>query len=542
MQAERAAERLERARRTLAGGRVPEAVELAGSVLADFPDSGPRLRAMALQLGGTALQIAGRPREAGDWARRGLRLAVVHAREPRLVPALLGLMGETCQASGQLPRALVCFRHAERRFRELGEGNGVAAARANAALVLLRQGERDAARRDLVAAASGFSEAGNAREAARVRLILADLLREAGDLEGTGSVIDAAEAALHEHGGAELAVELSLRRGLLAEAAGRPADAEAPYARALASADAARLAPARPVVLARLAELALLRGDGQAARAMLGEVVGHYRAGGARLREAAASLAAAACDELDQRFLDAEGWILEADRIFAAADDVRGRLAVRLARARLSLAEGRGDLAGRQLRGVLDAAAGLPFPPAARAARGLLLGLRAQSGDAAGLPAEAEALASEMRVHGEGTSAVHADAVREVALWLAERRGRLVEEPRAWLEGLASAGFRALAREMLVLAAFAVRAARADDGLAAWGQPLFRGADEGRWRDLEAVRCSLAGERPRAVPADDAPLAGRFRAAEALRLGRRAPELSPPAVHAVVAAALADFG
>ena len=539
MQAERAADRLERARRALAGGHVPEAVELAGSVLADFPDAGARLRAMALQLGGTALQIAGRAREAGDWARRGLRLAIVHAREPRLVAPLLGLVGETCQAAGQLPRALVCFRHAERHFRAVGEANGVAAARANAGLVRLRQGQRDDARRDLLAAASGFTDSGNAREAARVRLILSDLLRDEGDLAGAVVVIDAAEEALHDHGGADLAVELTLRRGLLSEAAGRPADAEAPYLKALATADAARLVPARPVILSRLAELALLQGDGHAARLLLNDVVSAYHAGGARLREASASLGLAACDELDQRFLAAEGAILEADRIFTAAADPRGQLAVRLARARLSLAEGRLDLAGRQFRGAGAAASELPFPAAERAARASLLALGVQQGEAQGAVDAAAALVAELRAHGEAASAVQAEAVGEVARWLAEGRGRLVDDPRAWLEGLARAGFKALAREMLVLSAFAMRDAAGRVALAAWGEPLFRGADEGRWRDLEAVRCSLSGVRPPAVPAPDAPLASRFRAAEALRLGQ--PFGGPTAdLHAVVRAALGE--
>lgn len=536
---ERAAERLVRVRAALAGGRSAEAIDLAGSLLTDFPDAGARLRALTLQLGGTALQMAGRPRDAGEWARRGLRLAIREAREPRLVAPLLGLLGESAQAEGRLPRALTCFRHAERRFREHGAPNGVASARANAALVLLRQGERDAARRDLLAAAGAFLDAGNPREAARVRLILSDLLRERGDLAGALAALDAAEGALHEHGGADLTVELTLRRGLLAEAAGRPADAEAPYAKALATGDAAGLAGARPVVLTRLAELALLAGDGHVARALLQDVIASFRAGGARLRAASAALSLAACDELDQRFLDAEGAILEADRAFTDVGDERGRLAVRLARARLSQAEGRVDLAGRQLRGALAAAEQVSFAAAGRAARGSLLALAVHLGDLGGRAAEAGALADEMRAAGEGTSAVQASAVREVALWLEERRGRLVEEPRAWIEGLAGAGFRALAREMVVLAAFVARAPNGggDPGLAAWGERWFRGADEGRWRDLDAIRCSLAGQRPQVSPRDDAPLRARFDAAEALRLGGSLIGVPANAVHAVVATA-----
>jgi len=495
---------------------------------------------MTLQLGGTALQIAGRPREAGEWARRGLRLAIVEAREPRLVAPLLGLIGESAQAAGQLGRALTCYRHAEKRFRADGETNGVASARANAALVQLRQGDRDGGRRDLLAAASAFLEAGNAREAARVRLILSDLMRDQGDLAGSGAVLDEAEQALHEHGGADLAIELGLRRGLLAETAGRPIDAEAPYARALATADAARLVAARPVILGRLAELALLKGEGHAARALLQDVIGHLRTGGARLREASALLGVAACDELDQRFLDAEGSILEADRIFTEARDPRGQLAVRLARARLSMAEGKLDLAGRQLRGALATAGQVGFAAAGRAARGSLLALAVHQGDTQEAPAAAEALAAEMRAHGEGTSAVQAEAVREAAVWLSERRGHLVDEPRAWLQALAGAGFVALAREMLVLAAFALREAGEAPAaeLARWGQALFRGADEGRWRDLEAVRRSLGREPPPCSPAAGAPLRARFEAAEALRLGRSYEGSHPEALHAIVRAAL----
>lgn len=537
---ERATERLGRVRAALGAGRVTEAIELAGSLLAEFPDAGARLRALTLQLGGTALQIAGRPREAGEWARRGLREAIVEAKEPRLVAPLLGLVGEAAMAGGQLARALTCYRHAERRFRAVGELNGVASACANAALVRLRQGDRDGGRRDLLVAASAFSEAGNAREAARVRLILSDLLRDQGDLAGSGAALDAAEGALHEHGGADLGIEVDLRRGMLAEAGGRPADAEGPYARALATADVARLVAARPVILGRLAELQLLKGAGHAARGMLAEVIGHLRAGGALLREASAQLGVAACDELDQRFLDAEGSILEADRVFTRAQDPRGQLAVRLARARLSMAEGKQDLAGRQLRGALTTARDVGFAAAERAARGSLLSLAVHRGEVQGVPAEVETLAAEMRACGEGTSAVQAEALREVALWLTERRGRLAEEPRAWVQALAEAGFVALAREMLVLTAFAQVAAGSVGGaeLARWGQALFGGADEGRWRDLEAVRRSLGREPPPCSPAPESPVRARFDAAEALRLGRPFAGPHPETLHAVVRAAL----
>jgi hypothetical protein len=90
---------------------------------------------------------------------------------------------------------------------------------------------------------------------------------------------------------------------------------------------------------------------------------------------------------------------------------------------------------------------------------------------------------------------------------------------------------------MIVLAAFVARAPEGagDPGLAAWGARWFRGADEGRWRDLDAVRCSLAGQRPPVSPGAEAPLRARFDAAEALRLGRSLTDVPARAVHAVVA-------
>jgi tetratricopeptide (TPR) repeat protein len=523
------AARLKAVREALAGGKLEEAVRRAAEVEALEPPAGPRLRALNLHLGATALSLAGRGAEAEEWARRGLRVAIRQAREASLVGPLLGLLGERALAAGRFDRALVCFGHARRWFERGGDANGVAVARGNLALALLRLGRREEARGELVRAATGFTAVGNLREAARTRVILSDLLRENGDLDEARRALAEVAQVAEGHRFADLAVEAGLRLGMACEASGEPAAAEPHYARGLAVVDAAGLGAFRSPVLGRLAELALLDGAGREARLLLLAAQEADRRAGARLREASDLLGLAACELLEAQFTQAEAWLLAADRIYSGAGDPRGLLALGLARARVSLESGDEATAERQFGGVLARAGALGFGAAERAARGSLAALRLQRGQWAGLEAELAALEAETRAHGEGTAAVQVAAMRLMAAWGEERQVPGQGGPD--FEELARAGFTALARDVLVMGAFALRAAGQAAPAAARarsGAALLQGAPERRWQDLEAVRRSLEGLEPLWVPLAGAPLEPRFRAGERLRLGPgRGPELSP---------------
>jgi hypothetical protein len=525
---ERHFQRLSEVRRALASGRLHDACAHAARLEEEGDALAPRLRAMNLQLGATALQAAGEGRRSEEWARRGLRLAVLKAREPRLVPAFLNLLGEQALAAGRTKRARTCFRHAERGFTESGDAGGVAAARGNLALALIREGRVEEARAALFRAASGFDESGNAREAARTRLVLSDLLRDRGDLEGVRRVLDAARAALDAQGPGALQVEWWIRRGVLAEAEGRPAAAQAPYAAARRAADEAQLDAAHPVIDVREAERLLLAGRGREARLHALAALDRDRAAGALSRQATDRLILARCELLELRADLSEEWILGAESIYRDMGDPRGGVAVRFARALAALTDGEVSRARRIAAGALEDARGLRFDAAARAAQGLLAGVRLHLGELDGLDDELRDLGAEARARGEGTHAVQLETMSRTIEW-ARADAAPVDEIRASLLGLVDAGFDALAAETLVTALFLTRSTQGEARSAELADlelaPLA-GASELRWVELRGIRDRLAGRAPTPSMAADSPLRARALAAERLAVGRIGPALS----------------